>query len=171
MNRYSVITAIAVAVIAAPFVYGGLSIYGAQQMEYRWHGPGSFSFFAMSNYGKVEFCNAVPFLTSVQRFEIATFYEGNHLGSFVTEHFTSNPLASSIQSGTFTSKELPTSQHIFMAMDFELDGGDIRLDPNQFIVVTRADTPILGLIPYSTVMQYDIVDFDDKMNSLDLSCD
>jgi hypothetical protein len=83
---------------------------------------------------------------------------------------TVNPLSSSTQNGVFISQELTAAQHVFMTMDFELDGGDIRLDPNQFTVITNAETPILGLIPYSTITQYDIVDFDDKMKSLDLSC-
>jgi len=171
MNKYSVITAIAIAIIVIPFIHSGLSIYGVQQLEYRWHSPINFSFFTMSNHGGVEFCNPMPFWTSFQRFEIATFYEGNHLGSFVVDPLTVNPFTSSIQSGVFISEELTTSQHIFMTMDFELDDGDIRLDPNEFIVMTKADTPILGLIPYSTTTQYDIVDFDNAMNSLDLSCD
>ncbi len=170
MNRYSIITGVAIAIIVIPFIHSGLNIYGVQQLEYRWHNPVNFSFFTMSNHGEIEFCNQMPFWTSFQRFEIATFYEGNHLGSFVVGPLIANPLTSSIQSGVFTSEELTTSQHIFMTMDFQLDGGDIRLDPNEFTVITKADTPILGLIPYSTSTQYDIVDFDNAMNSLDLSC-
>lgn len=170
MNKYSVITAIAIAIILAPFIHSGLSIYGVQQLEYRWNNPVNFSFFTMLNHGEVEFCNPMPFWTSFQRFEIATFYEENHLGSLVIDPFTANPFASSIQNGMFTSEKLTAAQHVFMTMDYQLDGGDIRLDPNQFTVITSADTPILGLIPYSTTIQYDIVDFDDKMKSLDLSC-
>lgn len=170
MNRYSVVTAIAIAIIVIPFAYSGSSIYGVQQLEYRWYSPVNFSFFAMSNHGEIEFCNPMPFWTSLQGFEIATFYEGDHLGSLVMDPLTVDPSVSSIRSGVFMSDELAKSQHIFMTMDFELDGGDIRLDPNGFTVITRADIPILGLIPYSITTQYDIVDFDDKMSSLNLSC-
>ena len=170
MNKYSIITAIAITIIVIPFIHSGLSIYGAQQLEYRWHDPVNFSLFAMLNHGEVEFCNPMPFWTSFHKLEMATFYEGNHLGSLVIYPVTVNPFTSTIQNGVFISQELTAAQHVFMTMDFELDGGDIRLDPNQFIVIASAETPILGLIPYSTTTQYDIVDFDDKMKSLDLSC-
>jgi hypothetical protein len=62
------------------------------------------------------------------------------------------------------------AQHIFMTFDFEFNGGNIRLDPNQFIIVINADTPILGMIPYTTTIQMSGFEFDSIMNSEDLSC-
>ena len=170
MNKHSIITAIAIAVIIIPILHSGLSIVGTQQLEYRWSGPGQFSFFALSNSGQMEFCNAMPFWTSFQKFEIATFYDGRHLGSFVTEPLTINPLSSAVKEGVFTSEEIATAQHNFMTLDFEFDGGDIRLDPNKFIVIIRTDTPIIGIIPYSSTTQITGFDFDKIMNSEDLTC-
>jgi hypothetical protein len=58
-----------------------------------------------------------------------------------------------------------------MTLDFEFDGGDIRLDPNKLIILIQTDTPIIGIIPYSTITQMSGFDFDKIMNSENLSCD
>ncbi|MGV7226986.1 MAG: thr operon leader peptide [Nitrosopumilus sp.] len=171
MNKHSVITIIAIIIIIIPFAHSGLSIVGVEQLEYRWNSPGSFTFFTMSNHGNVEFCNPMPFWISFERLEIATFYDTNHMGSFMVEPTTLNPLSSSVQQGIFSSQEIAASQHVFMTLDFEFDGGDIRLDPNKLIIVLRADMPIMGVIPYSTTSQISGFDFDQLMNSENLTCD
>ncbi len=172
MNKYSVITIVAAVIIIIPFAHSGLSILGAQQLEYRWHQPGEFSFFTMSNHGEIELCNTMPFWTSLQKFEIATFYDSRYLGSFVVdEPVTINPVSSAVQKGIFSSKDISEVQHIFMTLDFEFNGGSIRLDPNKFIVVMEANTPIIGIIPYTTINQISGFDFDKTMNAGDLTCD
>ncbi|MFB5624901.1 MAG: thr operon leader peptide [Nitrosopumilus sp.] len=171
MNKHSIITIIAIIIIIIPFAHSGMSILGVQQLEYRWDNPGQFSFFAMSNSGEMEFCNTIPFWTSFQKFEVATFYDTKHLGSFVVNPTTINPLSSIIQAGIFSSEEIASAQHNFMTLDFEFDGGDIRLDPNKFMIVIRADMPIIGIIPFSTTTQMTGFDFDKKMNSENLTCD
>jgi len=171
MNKHSIITAIAIIIIVIPFAYSGLSIVGAQQLEYRWDSPGEFTFFTMLNHGEMEFCNTMPFWTSLQKFEIAAFYQSEHLGSFVVQPLTINPWSSIVQGGIFSTEEMSESQHIFMTFDFEFNGGNIRLDPNQFIILITTDTPILGIIPYSSTTQILGFDFDKMMNVEDLSCD
>jgi len=171
MNKHSIITAIAIIVIVIPFAYSGLSILGAQQLEYRWDNPGEFTFFTMLNQGEMEFCNTMPFWTSFQKFEIAIFYQSDHLGSFVVEPLTINPFSSVVQEGIFSTEERSESQHIFMTFDFMFNGGNIRLDPNQFMILISTDTPILGIIPYSSTTQILGFDFDKMMNAEDLSCD
>jgi len=171
MNKHSIITAIAIVIIVIPFAYSGLNIVGAQQLEYRWDNPGEFTFFTMLNQGEMEFCNTMPFWTSFQKFEIATFYQSEHLGSFVVQPLTINPWSSVVQEGIFSSEEISESQHIFMTFDFMFNGGNIRLDPNQFIIVINTDTPILGMIPYSSTTQISGFEFDKMMNAEDLSCD
>jgi len=171
MNKHSIITAIAIIVIVTPFAYSGLSIVGVQQLEYRWDNPGEFTFFTMLNQGEMEFCNAIPFWITFQKFEISTFYQSEHLGSFVVQPLTINPYSSVVQEGIFSSEEISESQHIFMTFDFMFNGGNIRLDPNQFIILITADTPILGIIPYSSTNQMSGFEFDKMMNAEDLSCD
>ena len=171
VNKYTVITTIAIAAIIIPIAHSGLSIAGAQQMEYRWHSPGEFNFFTMLNDGEMEFCNTVPFWTTFQKFEISAFYQSEILGSYVVKPVTMNPYDSTIQEGIFISNERSETQHIFMTFDFMFNGGNIRLDPNQFVITVITDTPILGIIPYSSSSQMSGFDFDKKMNSEDLSCD
>jgi len=171
MNKYSIITAIAIIVIVTPFAYSGLSIVGAQQLEYRWDNPGEFTFFTMLNQGEMEFCNTIPFWITFQKFEISTFYQSKHLGSFIVQPSTINPYSSVVQEGIFSSEEISESQHIFMTFDFMFNGGNIRLDPNKFVIVTSVDTPILGIIPYSSTTQISGFEFDKMMNAEDLSCD
>ncbi len=171
MNKYSIITAIAIVIIVIPFAYSGLSILGVQQLEYRWDNPGEFTFFTMFNQGEMEFCNTMPFWTSFQKFEIATFYQSKHLGSFIVQPLTINPFSSAVQGGIFSTEDRSESQHIFMTFDFMFNGGNIRLDPNQFIIVINTDTPILGIIPYSSTTQISGFEFDKMMNAEDLSCD
>ena len=171
MNKHVIITAVAIVVIAIPLIYSGSSIVEAQQLEYRWDNPGEFTFFTMFNDGEMEFCNTLPFWTSFQKFEIKAFYQSKHLGSFVVNPMTINPLSSTVQEGIFSSEERLSAQHIFMTFDFEFNGGNIRLDPTKFIIVTSIDTPILGIIPYSTTTQISGFEFDKMMNAENLSCD
>lgn len=171
MNKHSIITIIAIIVIILPFAHSGLSIIGMQNLEYKWDNPGQFSFFTMSNHGEMELCNSMPFWTSFEKLEIASYYEENYLGSFSINPSTINPMSSTVQEGMFYSEKLSAAQHTFMALDFEFDGGDIRLDPNQFIVIVHADMPILGIIPYSSTTQMSGFDFDRMMNAEDLTCD
>lgn len=171
MNKHTIITIIAIIVIILPFAHWGLSVIGMQQLEYRWDNPGQFSFFTMSNHGEIEFCNTMPFWISFEKLEITPYYQASNLGSFSVKPSTINPMSSTVQEGTFYSEELSAAQHVFISLDFEFNGGDIRLDPNQFIIVIRADMPILGIIPYSTTTQISGFDFNKIMNSENLSCD
>ena len=171
MNKHSIITAIAIIVIVIPFAHSGLSIIGVQQLEYRWDNPGEFTFFTMLNQGEMEFCNTIPFWITFQKFEISTFYQSKHLGSFIVQPLTINPYSSVVEEGIFSSEEISESQHIFMTFDFMFNGGNIRLDPNQFIILISTDTPILGIIPYWSTTQMSGFEFDKMMNTEDLSCD
>lgn len=171
MNKHSIITIVAIIVIILPFAHSGLSIIGIQQLEYRWDSPGQFSFFTMSNDGEIEFCNPMPFWISFQELEIIPHYQASSLGSFSVEPTTVNPMSSTVQEGVFSTEGLSAARHIFMSLDFEFNGGDIRLDPNEFIVVVHADMPILGVIPYSTTTQISGFDFSRMMNAEDLTCD
>ncbi len=85
MNKHSIITIIAIIIIVIPFAYSGLSIVGVHQLEYRWDSPGEFTFFTMLNQGEMEFCNAIPFWITFQKFEIASFYQSEQLGSFTVQ--------------------------------------------------------------------------------------
>lgn len=171
MNKHSVITAVAIAVIVVPFALSGFNILGAQQLEYGWGQPGEFSFFALSNGGEMEFCNPVPFWTNYQKFEVLPFYAGNQLGVYTIDNLALNPTSAEVRHGTFRSDSFSAAQQIFMTFDFEFDDGNMRLDPNQFTVIVSTSTPILGIIPYSTVTSISGFEFDQSMNQKVLFCE
>jgi len=171
MNKHSVITTIAIVIIIIPFAYSGLNIVGAQQLEYRWNDQGEFSFFALSNSGEIRLCNNMPFWISFQKFEIGTFYQGKHMGSFIVNPFTINPFSSTVQEGIFISDTTTEAQRNFFTLDYMFNGGAERMDPDKFIIQTQIDTPIIGVIPYSSTTEILGSDFDIMMNIEDLSCD
>lgn len=164
MNKHSVITAIAIIAIIIPFVYSALNIYAADQLKFRWNEPGNFSFFELSNNGEIQLCNAVPYPVNIKSFQITPFYDGVSRGTFHIENVNLDGSHSTIHQGGFISDNFVESQHMFMQMDFQYDGGDIRIDPRKMQVQVVIDTPIIGVIPYSTVSQYGGFDFDKMMN-------
>jgi len=170
MNKYSVITFIAIVIIIIPFAYSGLNIIGANQLEYKWNGTEEFSFFAMSNSGDVEFCNPMPFPTSFQKFQIISFYDARNIGTYQIELTSIEPQSSIVKKGNFSTEEFQSTQHMFMTLDYEFNGGAVRVDPNKFIVLVTVQTPIMGIIPYSHTMQISGFELDQIMKNEELSC-
>jgi len=169
MNLYSKITIVAIIVIIIPFAYSMLNIIAAQQLQFKWN-ENKFSFFELSNGGNVEFCNTMPYWMSFKKFEIITYYDMKQNGVFTVEPLTINPSSIAIQKGIFSSEEFTTSQYVFMNLDFEFSGGDIRIDPNKLYVLVNINTPIIGIIPHTTTVQYSGFEFSNLMNSEKLSC-
>ena len=170
MNKYSVITVIAIIIIIIPFAYSGLNIIGSNQLEYKWNGTEEFSFFAMSNSGDIEFCNPMPFSTSFQKFQIISFYDARNIGTYQIESTTIEPQSSIVKKGNFSTEEFQSTQHMFMTLDYEFDGGAVRVDPNKFIVLVSIQTPIMGIIPYAHTMQISGFELDQTMKNQELSC-
>ncbi len=170
MNKYSKITLVAIIAIVIPFAYSILNIYAAEKLQYRWSDQGKFNYFALSNNGDVEFCNTLPYWTNFKKFEITTFYDFENKGTFIIQPLVINPLSHATQKGTFHSEEFTVAQYLFMQLDFEFNGGPIRLDPNKMHVMVNIDTPIIGVIPYSTSMQYSGFDFNQIMNNKNFDC-
>ena len=170
MNKYSTITFIAIIIIVTPFAYSGLNIIGANQLEYKWSGSEEFSFYAMSNNGDSEFCNPMPVPTSFQKFQIGTFYDAKNIGTYEIISTTIEPQSSIIKKGSFSTEEFQATQHMFMTLDYEFDGGAVRVDPNKFIVLVTIETPIMGIIPYSNTIQISGFELDQTMKNQKLSC-
>ena len=69
-----------------------------------------------------------------------------------------------------STEEFQSTQHMFMTLDYEFDGGAIRVDPNKFIVLVSIETPIVGIIPYSHTIQISGLALDQTMKNQELSC-
>ena len=170
MNKYSIITLIAIITIVVPFAYSGLNIIGANQLEYKWNGSEEFSFFAMSNSGDIKFCNPMIFPTSFEKFQIVTFYDAKNIGMYEITSTVIESQSSLVKKGNFSTEEFQSTQHMFMTLDYEFDGGAIRVDPNKFIVLVNIQTPIAGIIPYSHTSQITGFELDQTMKNKELSC-
>ena len=118
----------------------------------------------------MEFCNTLPYWVSFKKFEINTFYDLENKGTFTIQPLTINPLSHVTQNGIFHSEGLNEAQYLFMQLDFEFSGEPIRLDPNKMQIQVNIDTPIIGVIPYSTSIQYSGFDFNNIMNDKNFDC-
>lgn len=170
MDKHTAITVAAAVVIAVPFAISGANIAGADQTQYRWDSPGMFSYFKMSTDGSLEFCNTLPFWTSFEKFDIILHYHGEHLGTYSMGPLTMEPLSSSVHKGVFKSEQIASAHSVFMTIDFGINNGEMRIDPEQFTVKTKVATPILGLIPYHTTSEMSGIEFNDIMRADDLYC-
>ena len=170
MNKYSVITIIAILIIIAPFAYSGLNIIGAEQLQYKWNDSEEFSFFTMMNNGNIELCNPMPFSISFEKLQIGSFYNAKNIGTYEIMATTIEPQSSVITNGDFFTEEYQSTQRLFLTLDYEFDGGEIRVDPNKFIVIVSIHTPIAGIIPYSHDLQISGFELDQIMKTQELSC-
>lgn len=155
MRPHAALAAASAAAIAAALAHGGLGAYGIGTMEYWWDGPGDFGLFALSNHGRLGLCTAVPAWTDLRAFEIETYHDGRHLGTFALQPLVIGPFGSAVQEGMFSSEGVASSQYVFMTLDFEASGGEVGLDPAGFEAVVRAETAIIGVIPYSSESRMD----------------
>jgi DNA-binding beta-propeller fold protein YncE len=170
MNKYSVITIIAIIVIVSPILYGVWGTYSAGQLQFR--APSSeFSYFDMSNYETIEVCNSMPFFVSFNDLKIETYYSNDLKGVFEIGPTTINPNTSKVLEVSFSSDSFAESQYLFMHMDGQFDGEmPIRLDPSKMIVVTNFETKIIGIIPYQNTITQTGFDFTKMMNE-DSKCE
>jgi hypothetical protein len=170
MNKYSVITIIAIIVIVSPILYGVWGTYSAGQLQFR--APSSeFSYFDMSNYETIEVCNSMPFFVSFNDLKIETYYSNDLKGVFEIGPTTINPNTSKVLEVSFSSDSFAESQYLFMHMDGQFDGEmPIRLDPSKMIVVTKFETKIIGIIPYQNTITQSGFDFTKMMNE-DSKCE
>jgi len=170
MNKYSIITIIAILVIITPFAYSGLNIVGVNQLQYKWNDSEEFSFFSMLNNGDIQLCNPMPFSVSFDKFQIDSFYDTKNIGTYEITSTTIEPHSSIEKKGNFFTEEYQSTQHMFLTLDYEFNGGEIRVDPNKFIVIVSIHTPIAGIIPYSHNLQISGFELDQIMINQELSC-
>ena len=163
MDKHKIVTVIAIIAIIVPFAYSAMNIYAAEQLKYNWDKPEDFAFFDVLNGGNVQLCNTVPYYVNFKNFQITVIYDEKNRGEFSVKDIGINGLQSKIMKGKFSADDFLESQHLFMTMDFQFDGGDMRVDPSKLFVIVSIDTPIIGIIPYTTTNQYSGIEFDQLM--------
>ncbi len=170
MNRYTIITAIAIIVIITPILYGVWGIYSVEKLQLRT--PDSdFSYFDMSNYEKIQMCNPMPFFVGFNGLKIDFYYLNDIKGVFEIGPTTISPNTSEILDVNFSSEIFSEAQYLFMHMDGQFAGEiPFRLDPSKMEVVTTFETRIIGVIPYQNTITQSAFDFTNMMNE-ESSCE
>ncbi len=170
MNRYSIITAIAIIVIITPILYGVWGIYSVEKLQLRTPNV-EFSYFEMSNYEKIEICNPMPFFVGFNGLKIEPYYINDIKGVFEIGPTTISPNTSEILDVNFSSDNFSEAQYLFMHMDGQFaDEIPIRLDSSKMVVVTNFETRIIGIIPYQNTITQSGFDFTNMMNE-ESSCE
>ena len=112
----------------------------------------------------------MPYPTNFQKFQIGSFYDAKSIGTFEIDSTTVDSQSSIMKKGVFLTDDFQSTQHMFMTLDYEFDGGEVRVDPNKFIVVVSIHTPIAGIIPYSHNIQISGFELDQTLKNQELSC-
>ncbi len=170
MNRYSIITTIAIIVIIMPMLYGVWGIYSVEKLQLRTPNV-EFSYFEMSNYEKIEICNPMSFFVGFNGLKIEPYYINDIKGVFEIGPTTISPNTSEILDVNFSSDNFSEAQYLFMHMDGQFaDEIPIRLDSSKMVVVTNFETRIIGIIPYQNTIIQSGFDFTNMMNE-ESSCE
>jgi hypothetical protein len=167
-----VIVIIASIVIVGSVGYSLWNVFAIDSLKIASAEPGKFAYFDLMNNGKISMCNSLPFYVNVEKFEIVIFYDNEHKGTFTVTPNTISPQSSITVEGKFRSEFFVDSQYLFLHLDGEFSGSQpIRIDPAKMFVVTKVDSPIIGVIPYTISHQYTGSDFYNMMKDrTDFSC-
>ncbi len=169
MNKYSIITVVAIIVIVIPVLYGIWNIVSVDQIEFRTN-EDTFRYFEMARNEKIELCNPNPFFVSFNGLRIDTYYREDIQGSWMMDSKTLSPGTSEELDIDFSSDSFSETQYLFMHMDGQFTGEQIiRIDPREMTVVTTFDTRIIGVIPYQVSITQSGFEFTQMMNE-DSSC-
>lgn len=170
MNKYSVISVVAIIIIAATVLYGIWNVVSVSQLELRTT-LDTFRYFEMANEEQLELCNPNPLYVTFNELRIDTYYREDIQGSWVMGAKTLNPGAAEVVEINFSSDSFSETQYLFMHMDGQFTGEQIiRVDPTEMTVKTTFDTRILGVIPYPVTITQSGFEFSQMMNE-GSSCD
>ncbi len=165
MDKHSLIVIIAAIVIAIPFVYSGLNIYAANQLQFHGTDEDRFRFFDMINDGSVEVCNPSPFFVNFNKLSIITYFDSYNKGTISSKPISISPLSSIEVNGTFSSESFPEAQYLALHFDGMFSGSaPQRIDPKKLMIATEIETPIIGIIPYTVTKYYSGLNFWQTLN-------
>ena len=169
MNKYSLITAVAIAVIVGSIGFGIWGMYSVEQLQFRTEKT-PFRYFEFASSEKIRVCNPTPFFVSFSGVSFDIYYLDDLKGTFTINSNILNPNSSEILAADFSSESFSEAQYLFMHMDGEFSGDvPVRLDPNQMKIVINYDTKIIGIIPYQQSETHSAFEFSQMMNK-ETSC-
>jgi len=170
MNKYSLITAIAIAAIVGCIAFGIWGVYSVEQLQFRAEKT-PFRYFELSSSEKIRVCNPTPFFVSFSGISFDIYYLNDLKGTFSINPNTLNPNSSKILDSKFSSEGFSEAQYLFMHMDGEFSGDvPVRLNPNEMKIAITYDTKIIGIIPYQQTTIQSAFEFSQMMNK-ETSCE
>jgi hypothetical protein len=164
MDKHSLIVVIASIVILETIGYSIWNIYATGELQLGVDGETFRYNKAMTNENKFSMCNPLPLPVSFNQFHITVFFEGKVQAVFNIDGTTIQPKSSIVLDSEFITEEYEESQYLLMHFDHTFEGNTIRIDPKKMTVGTQFQTPILGIIPFSTTNQYTSFDFWNMLN-------
>ena len=164
MNKHTIISSIAIVVIALPIMYGIWGIYSVEKLQLRTEND-QFSYFDFASNEKIKVCNPMPFYLSFSGINIDVYYLNDLKGEFHLGSEIIDPNSSKILDVDFSSENFSEAQYLFMHMDGQFYGEvPIRLNPQEMKVSTTYQTKIVGVIPYQKTITQSGLEFTQMMN-------
>ena len=169
-NKHTIIVIISIAVIAGSLGYSSLNVVSAKNLEFGWPGQ-SFDFLAALTGKTINVCNDSDLPATFSQYSFTMFYDEDDLGTYSTGSGGLNPHSDGVIFGKFESKDNRMSTLFFSFLDTEMSGTDVtRINKDKVTVITKLDTTILGVVPFSITEQYSGQEFLDLINKKS-SCD
>lgn len=169
-NKHTVIVIVSIAIIAGSLGYSSLNVISAKSLEFGWPGQ-SFDFLAALTGKTINVCNNSDLPATFSQYSFTMIYDGDDLGTYSTGSGGLNPRSDGIVFGKFESKDNRMSALFFSFLDTEMGGTDVtRINKDKMAVITKLDTTILGVVPFSITEKYSGQEFLDLINKKP-SCD
>lgn len=169
-NKHTVIVIVSIAIIAGSLGYSSLNVISARSLEFGWPGQ-SFDFLAALTGKTINVCNNSDLPATFSQYSFTMIYDGDDLGTYSTGSGGLNPRSDGIVFGKFESKDNRMSTLFFSFLDTEMGGTDVtRINKDKMTVITKIDTTILGVVPFSITAKYSGQEFLDLINKKP-SCD
>jgi hypothetical protein len=166
MNKHSFVMIGAVIVIAGTVGYSALGAIAANDLQVRWHEPGSFDYLSISFAGKVGICNPSEYPANLKSYSVKMMYDSSDLGTFVTGGSNIASKSVAILPGTFSANDKRISEMFFAFLDTEFGGTSVtRIDSNKMRVQTTVESSIIGFIPVYVSNEYSGQEFLQMMNA------
>ena len=170
MNKHTGI-AIAASIIIAGFVgFSFWNAFASEQIQIRGIEPGYFSFFDLINNEIILACNPSSLPVNIENISISLEYNEETIGAVNFPDVNLSPNSESQIQGNLETQEFKQMQYLTLHFDGIYDGVvPARIHLDSIMVKITTNTPILGVIPYSSTQEFPIFTFWDYMNE-DLNC-
>lgn len=172
VNRHTIIVIVSIIVIAGTVSYSSLSIFTANDLQFRWHRADSFDLFSLMIGGNLLVCNNSDYPTTFRSYTLDLVYGDEELGRFTADGAALSPHTSTMVTGKFSTDDKQVANILLASLDTAISGSEqaARINPENMEVTATLETTIIGLVPFTTTQQYSGPEFVEMMRQK-TSCD